>query len=186
MEDFECLIAIMEEMRAKMDVNQAKTEASLKELKALMDVNLDKTEDCMEKMEENPEEIDAVMEHQEDPNEEAAVETIRAFVDRSGDQQPFVGYQNPLKRRTQVDDVCEAPKKQAFEKRRWMCPECNNGIRGQSIRQQLHLEGKGDTLQGCQADPRDGGHQIGSQVFHQAPRNECLDTVEELDPSKME
>jgi hypothetical protein len=42
MADFDHLVAIMEEMMAKMDVNQAKTEASLKELKALMDANLEK------------------------------------------------------------------------------------------------------------------------------------------------
>jgi hypothetical protein len=48
---------------------------------------------CLEKREANPEET------------EATVETIGALEDRYGDQQPLTRYQNPLKRRTQDDDV---------------------------------------------------------------------------------
>jgi hypothetical protein len=50
--------------------------------------------------EASPEEIEPVAEHQEVPNEEAALETIRIREDRSGDQRPTVGSRNPLKRRT--------------------------------------------------------------------------------------
>jgi hypothetical protein len=52
----------------------------------------------------NATESRAVAEHQEIPNDEAAVETIGALEDRSGDQQSAVGYRTPLKRRTQ-DEV---------------------------------------------------------------------------------
>jgi hypothetical protein len=46
----------------------------------------------------NPEETEAITEHQEDPSEEAAVETIGTLGDRSGDQRLAMGYWNPWKR----------------------------------------------------------------------------------------
>jgi hypothetical protein len=58
-----------------------------------------------EKMEANPEETEAVAEHQKFPNEVVPVETIGALKDCSGDQQLAVGYRNPLQRRTQDKDI---------------------------------------------------------------------------------
>jgi hypothetical protein len=58
---------------------------------ARMDFQVKKMETCIEKteakdFEANPEEIESKSEHQEVPNEEAAVETIRAQEDLSEDQ----------------------------------------------------------------------------------------------------
>jgi hypothetical protein len=47
--------------------------------------------------------------HQEVPNKEATVETIGALEDRSGNQQPTAGYQNPWKRWAKVNAVQGAP-----------------------------------------------------------------------------
>jgi hypothetical protein len=63
-------------------------------------------------------ESDAVAEHQEVPNGQAAVETIGALEDRSGDKRPAGGYRNPLKRRTKDDVVRGIPKGWTFKKRR--------------------------------------------------------------------
>jgi hypothetical protein len=43
-------------------------------------------EACLEKMEENPEKIKSVAKHQEDPNEEAAVEMIKATENQARDR----------------------------------------------------------------------------------------------------
>jgi hypothetical protein len=56
------------------------------------------TEAYLEIMEENPEDIKDVAEHQEVPNQEAAVENIGALANRSWDQRPLVRYRNPIKR----------------------------------------------------------------------------------------
>jgi hypothetical protein len=47
-------------------------------------------------LEANPEEINAVEDHWEIPNKEAAVETIGALKDRSRDQWMAMGYQKPV------------------------------------------------------------------------------------------
>jgi hypothetical protein len=73
--------------------------------------------------------MEAVAEHQEVSNEEAKVETVEAFKDRSRDQ-PAIGYQNPLKRWTQDDVVRGSPKRLMSAKIRWTRPECNDGVRG--------------------------------------------------------
>jgi hypothetical protein len=85
------------------------------------------SEVSIDKMEANPDEMEAVVEHQKFPNEEVAVEIIGALKDCSGDQQQAVGYRNPLKRRTQDNDIRGTPKEPTFEKRRRTRPECNNG-----------------------------------------------------------
>jgi hypothetical protein len=121
--------ANQEEMKAQvgylasqMDMMEARMDSSLEEMKASlgpMEACLGKTEVRVEtgqdpveakiktgleerkatSLEANQAEIEAIAEHQEVPNEEAAMETIRALEDRSGDHQPAVGYRNPLKRR---------------------------------------------------------------------------------------
>jgi hypothetical protein len=47
----------------------------------------------------NPKETEAIVEHQEVANKEAAVETIVILKDQCGDQQPAVGCHNPCKGR---------------------------------------------------------------------------------------
>jgi hypothetical protein len=108
----------MEHLLAKMDANQANTEATLKELKvglqhlkeemlvkldayhkrtmARMNFQLAKMEACPEKTEAtnfkaNPEEIQVKAEHEEVPKEEAAVKTIRELKKRYGDQLLVIG-----------------------------------------------------------------------------------------------
>jgi hypothetical protein len=51
----------------------------------------------------------AVADHQEVPEEEAAVENVGATEVRSGDQQPAVGRRNPPKRRAEEQAIREAP-----------------------------------------------------------------------------
>jgi hypothetical protein len=63
---------------------------------------------CLEKMETtdleaNPEKIENESEHQEVPNEESAVETIRALEDRYGDWHLAIGCRHQPKKRTQGD-----------------------------------------------------------------------------------
>jgi hypothetical protein len=136
-----------------------------------MTVCREEMEACLEKREENPEEIDAVMEHQDVPNKGATVETIRALMDQPGDQRHIVGYQNPLKKWTQVHVVCKAPKNR--RSRRDDGHAQNTAMAKRTKFETSAMSGRqGHTLQGCQADPRDGGHRTGSQVFHQALRNE--------------
>jgi hypothetical protein len=56
------------------------------------------------------------------PDEEAAVETIKAPEGPSGDQQPAVGCRNPLKRCAEDHAIQGAPKIRRLEKRPW-CPD---------------------------------------------------------------
>jgi hypothetical protein len=86
--------------------------------------------------------LEAVAEHQEVPDKEAAMETIRALKDWSGDQQPAVEYWNPLKRRTKDSVVQGTPDGPTFEKRRWTCPGCSNSMRDRGLKEQLHLGSK--------------------------------------------
>jgi hypothetical protein len=82
--------------------NTEEMKAILEEIKIVMETGLEEVK-AMD-LEANPEEIDAVAEHQEVPNKEAAVETIGALEDQSGDQQLAVEYQN-LQKRWNKDDV---------------------------------------------------------------------------------
>jgi hypothetical protein len=78
--------------------------------------------------EASQEETEAVSEHQEVANEDAAVKIIGAPKDCSGDQEQAVGCRNLMRKRTQ-DKVRGAPKGRIFKKRRRTHPECINGIR---------------------------------------------------------
>jgi hypothetical protein len=89
-------------------------------------------------LEVSTEEIEAVAELQEVPSEKAAVETVGALKDRSGDQLPTVGYLNLLRRQTK-DDVRGTPKGGTFEKRRRTQSKFDNGIRDQDRKEQLCL-----------------------------------------------
>jgi hypothetical protein len=60
-------------------------------------------EACLEKEEANLEEIEVVVERQKVLNEEAAMETIGALMDRYGDRHLAVGCRRNLKKRTQGD-----------------------------------------------------------------------------------
>jgi hypothetical protein len=93
---------------AKTDANLAKTEAKLdaylekpqawlEKMKARGEV----TEDHPEKREGNTEEMKSILEHQEVPKEEAAVETIKALEDRYGNQRLTVRRRGWLNKRTQ-------------------------------------------------------------------------------------
>jgi hypothetical protein len=75
--------------------NQEKTDTNLEEMDSFQEEMKAMLETCLEKMELNPEGIKAVAEHQDVPNEEAAVETVRALEDQSGDQQLAVGCCSP-------------------------------------------------------------------------------------------
>jgi hypothetical protein len=134
---------------------EAKSKASLEGVKAMY-------------LEVYPEKIGAVVAHQEVPNERATVESVRAWEDRSGDQQSTVGYQNPWKRRTRDDDVQETPKGPNFGNRHRAQPKCSNGKVNETFRQALILE------------------IVNSWVFHQDSKNECQDIVEELATTKTE
>jgi hypothetical protein len=85
-----------------------------------------------------PEEIEAVATHQEDPNEEAAVETVGARVDRSGGKRSAVGSRSPRKRRTK-DDVRGTPKVLKFRKRRRAQPKMQQYIRNRGLKKHLRL-----------------------------------------------
>jgi hypothetical protein len=77
----------------------------------------------------NPNEIEAVVEHQEVANKEAAVETIVILKDQSGDQQLAVGCHNPCKRQTKDSGVQGALQGWTFRKRRWTWLKFNSSIR---------------------------------------------------------
>jgi hypothetical protein len=62
----------------------------------------EETKACSEKWKTIPEEIEVVVERQKVPDEEAAVETIRAVEDRYEDQQLALGYWNPWKGRSRT------------------------------------------------------------------------------------
>jgi hypothetical protein len=82
----------------KMEPNQGKVETKTGAYPERMESSEEKLE--ASDLEANPEEIEALAGRQEMPNKEAAVETMGALEDRSGDQQQAVGYRNPRKRRT--------------------------------------------------------------------------------------
>jgi hypothetical protein len=65
----------------------------------------------------NPEEIEAVVTHQEIPND-AAMETIGSLKDRSADHRQPVGYRNPRKRRNKDNVVRGTPIGRTFVNRR--------------------------------------------------------------------
>jgi hypothetical protein len=88
------MIAIQEQMIAKMDAWLEKKKACQEEMEA-----------CLEKREANQEET------------EAAVETIRALEHQSEDRQPAVGCGSPLKQQARNNVVQGAPKGRTFEKR---------------------------------------------------------------------
>jgi hypothetical protein len=91
----------------------------------------------LEKMEANQEKTGRSR-ASEVPHEEAAVQTIGALKDRSGDQQPAVECRSPLKRRTRDDVVCGARKGLKFEKKQRTRTKCSN-MRDRGARQQLLL-----------------------------------------------
>jgi hypothetical protein len=126
----ECLVAIMEEMRtnqAKADANLKETkEEIMTDLKTQIGclasciyVNQEKAEACDQEMmvimetclgqmkamnlEASPEEIESEVEHEEVPEEEAAVETLGALKKWYGARDLAVGCRWQLKKQTQGD-----------------------------------------------------------------------------------
>jgi hypothetical protein len=81
------------------------------------------------------------------------------------DQQPAMGYQNPLKWQTQ-DVVQGTPEGRTCKNRRRTRPECNNGIRDSGARPPTSEKGE-DTQRGHQAEPVYGDGKVSSRVFHQ-------------------
>jgi hypothetical protein len=63
-----------------------------------------------------PEEIEVVVAHQEIPNEEAPLETIRVLKDQCGDQRLAKGYWNAKKWRMKNDVVHGTHKRWTFER----------------------------------------------------------------------
>jgi hypothetical protein len=61
-------------------------------------------------LETNPEETEAIVEHQEIFNKEDSVETVGALKDRSSGQELAMGYQNPLRKWTKNGVVQGTPK----------------------------------------------------------------------------
>jgi hypothetical protein len=88
----------------------------------------------------NREKLEAVALHQEIPNEEAAVEMIRALKDQSGDWCLAVRCRRQLTH-CAAPTLCEScsHKGLTVEKRQWKGLKCNNGIRDCRLKQQLHL-----------------------------------------------
>jgi hypothetical protein len=87
-------------MMAKLDIcRKKKMDAWLKEMK---DVWKEMTA-CQEAMGAYPEEMKSIAEHQEVPNEETIVESIRALEDRYGDRHPVVGCHRQPKKWTESD-----------------------------------------------------------------------------------
>jgi hypothetical protein len=78
-----------------------------------------------------------VVEQQQVPKEEAAMETIGTPKGQCGDQWWTVGPWNPLNERITCIIVQGIPKGRKFGKRRPAQPKCNSGIRDQGINQQL-------------------------------------------------
>jgi hypothetical protein len=97
--------------------------------------------------------------YQEVPNEEAAVETREYW-------RTDLEYRNSLKRQTQGEVIRETPKGRTSRGNEGR-PECSNGMRGRSIRQQLRLGSK-RTLNSThpQAGHRAGDHKETSLIFH--------------------
>lgn len=130
----------------KMDANLAKTEAKLgaylqkpeawlEKMKARWEV----TEAHPEKREENTEEMKSVLEHQEVPKEETAVETIEALEDWYGNQCLTVGRHGRLMKWTQGHGGVTAE-----VDRRWLAPRAIPAPRDKVIRDQprttMHME----------------------------------------------
>jgi hypothetical protein len=89
-----------------MDSPPGKREANHEELMTLMKASQEGMGAHQEKLgimdlEVNPEEVEVIAENQEVPNEEVAVETIRALEDQYGDQHLALGHCQQLKKRTQ-------------------------------------------------------------------------------------
>jgi hypothetical protein len=101
------------------------------------------------------------------------------------DQQPAVGYRNPLKRQTQDNVVRGTPEGRTCKKRRRTRPGCNNGIRDRGARPPTSEKGE-DTQRGHQAEPKSGDNEIDSRVFHRATRTGRRDTVEVSAPAEAE
>jgi hypothetical protein len=93
-------MAIMETNQAKM---MAKLDAHHESMIAKMDAQIEGTEACVVKLEANPEESDAVAEHQEAPKEEARVQTFGALKEKYGNLHLAVGCRRQLRKRTQDD-----------------------------------------------------------------------------------
>jgi hypothetical protein len=144
-----------EEMMAMMDSHQEKIEP-------LMDANLEKMKACqktacLEKREQNPEEMADVAAHPENPNGATHEETIGATKDRSKDQQRLaVKHCGQPKKRAQGDG---GSWQEFAAAHRWLtrhavpalCKECGqkgadktpgNRITGRSRRQQPRLRSK--------------------------------------------
>jgi hypothetical protein len=134
-----------EEVMAIMETNQekmmAKLDARHERMVTRMDSQLENREACLEKtevveLEANPEETETESEHQEVPNEEAAVETVGAPI---GGPVTGRGMRNTRKSRTMGYLSRGAPEGPTVEKRRRKVPECNNGIKDRGARRKLHL-----------------------------------------------
>jgi hypothetical protein len=82
-------------------------QASLEKIEAVLEINQEKMN--VTDLESNPEETEAVAVHQEVPNKEATVETIKTPEDRSMGPESAVEYSNQQKRRTKDDFVQGAP-----------------------------------------------------------------------------
>jgi hypothetical protein len=65
---------------------------------AKMDAWIEGVEACVGKFEANREKSDAVVEHQEVPKEEVAVESVRGLEDRYGNWHLAVGHRQQLKK----------------------------------------------------------------------------------------
>jgi hypothetical protein len=100
----------------------------------------------------------------------------RLLEDRSGDQQPAVGYRNPLKMRTKDSVVLGTPKKEGRSRR------ALGAVEMQKWRKRPRSETSGATgkqgkrERGPEADHSVGGHQASSRDS----KNECQNIVEKL------
>jgi hypothetical protein len=161
--EIKTILEKMDSNQEKMDDGQEETKSQVGSLASRIHVNQEEMkymfDACLEKMETNPKEKEAVEEQQEVPKNEAAVETIEALEDRYGDGHLAVGRRRQPKKWTQGDGgsrqkfaaargrvtrravpaprkgpvkddvVCGAPKGQTFERRRRALPKRNSGIR---------------------------------------------------------
>jgi hypothetical protein len=148
----DALVSRMDAQRERTQYCREATEACLGKTEARIEVGQEPREadskTGLEGMkttdfEANPGETEAVTARQEVPDDEAAIETIGALNDRSGNQRPAVGCRNPLKMPTKDNVVRGTPKGRTFEKRRRRQHKFNNGIIDRGLKQQLRLGGKG-------------------------------------------
>jgi Mg2+ and Co2+ transporter CorA len=95
MANFEHLVAMMEQITAKVETNHknmlARLDAHHDRMMAWMNSQLEKREACLKKT-ESTEEIKSKSEHQEVPKEGAAEENFRALKEWNGDQHLAVGW----------------------------------------------------------------------------------------------